>query len=84
MYAVDERALRRQLQAPRPDVVERPRREPAADALALELVEHLGVGEHEPRVMRLVLGEPGERPVDPRLVAVLGRVVPDVDGGFHA
>ena len=59
--------------------VERARREEPADAVALERVVDLGVGEDDAVVPQAVLGEAGELVADVNLEALLGRVVDDSD-----
>src|SRR5207248_1966514 len=75
--AGDERALRDDPQPPSPYRVQRPGRERAAQALALERRIHLGMGEHDPVAVVPVLGEPGQRVLDVHLVAVPVGVVDD-------
>jgi hypothetical protein len=77
---VDERADRDDVAlALRANVVERPAGEPGSDAVALELVEDLGVGEDDRGLREVVLREAGELAVDPGLVAALVRIVGDHD-----
>ncbi len=74
----DERTLRDELQAAPPDVVERAGSEAAPDPEAFNRRVDLGVDEHDALTGEVVLGHTDDAPVEPRLVAMLGWVVDDL------
>ena len=77
----DEWADRDGLLAPGPHVVQGGPGQRPADALALEAIVHLGVGEHGAPVAAAVLGEPGQLTAQPGLVALPLGGLDDLDGG---
>src|SRR6266536_3247701 len=67
----DERAERRDLEALPARILERSRRQQAAEAAALARFVHLGVREGDPAVATAVGGEPDQATPEPKLVAAL-------------
>ncbi len=75
----DERTLRDEFQAAPPDVVERAGSEATPDPEAFDRRVDLGVDEHDPLTGEVVLGHTDDAPVEPRLIAMLVRVVDDAE-----